>query len=318
MLVCSSDTGPSQRGRYDAAGSRPGTRTVDPAVVGGLVELDVGQQRLPDGRPRRRRGAARSGPRTPGGPPGRSAAGSGTAGSAPPTSPGARGRPRVAWRRGWGAASSSATCCTTGPWTPGVLGPGPGCSTASSRHRAWGGAAGPRAAGRESAHNRGVTVRVPGLDPAASLPLRWEGPVLAAARERVRAAAGRGAYRRPRGVRKLAGDPGLLDRGGRSQTVTLVHVEAGERPALGDPVQEGVGAAGQAVRLRWTVTRGQHHALDPHSRGVGEPRASATLSRAWVEVAHDADPVDDGVGARVHDDVDAGPDRVGSVLSLAG
>jgi alpha-galactosidase len=29
----------------------------------------------------------------------------------------------------------------------------------------------------ESAHNRGVQVRVPGLDPAATYALAWEGPV---------------------------------------------------------------------------------------------------------------------------------------------
>ena len=30
----------------------------------------------------------------------------------------------------------------------------------------------------ESAHNRGVSVRVPGLDPEASYNLAWEGPVM--------------------------------------------------------------------------------------------------------------------------------------------
>ena len=42
----------------------------------------------------------------------------------------------------------------------------------------------------ESAHNRGVTVRVPGLDPEATTRCAWEGPVARAAVEHVRAAAG--------------------------------------------------------------------------------------------------------------------------------
>ena len=76
----------------------------------------------------------------------------------------------------------------------------------------------------ESASNRGVHVRVPGLDPRAAYDLAWEGPVSARAVSYSAALPEHG----PEGRRTLTG--GVLARRGfwvprrRPQTVTLVHV----------------------------------------------------------------------------------------------
>jgi alpha-galactosidase len=77
----------------------------------------------------------------------------------------------------------------------------------------------------ESAHSRGVTVRVPGLDPAAAYDVRWEGPVNMAAVSRSAALLESG----PLGKSTATG-ASLATRGfhvprRRPETVTLIHVE---------------------------------------------------------------------------------------------
>ena len=77
----------------------------------------------------------------------------------------------------------------------------------------------------ESAHNRGVTVRVPGLDPAASYQLRWEGPVSLLHTSMSAPLPEQG----PTDGREVSGSS-LATRGfwiprRRPETVTLVHVE---------------------------------------------------------------------------------------------
>ena len=76
----------------------------------------------------------------------------------------------------------------------------------------------------ESAHSRGVTVRVPGLDPEATYRLRWEGPADARMVSRSYPLAESG----PIGTATLSGRA-LATRGfpmprRRPQTVTLVRV----------------------------------------------------------------------------------------------
>ncbi len=82
----------------------------------------------------------------------------------------------------------------------------------------------------ESAHNRGVTVRVPGLDPGADYRLRWEGPVHAEAVSRSAPLAETG----PTGGLEVSG-ASLSTRGfwvprRRPQTVTLVHLRRSGEP----------------------------------------------------------------------------------------
>jgi alpha-galactosidase len=77
----------------------------------------------------------------------------------------------------------------------------------------------------ESAHNRGVTVRVPGLEPAASYQLRWEGPVSLLHTSMSAPLPEQG----PTDGREVSGSS-LATRGfwiprRRPETVTLVHVE---------------------------------------------------------------------------------------------
>jgi alpha-galactosidase len=77
----------------------------------------------------------------------------------------------------------------------------------------------------ESAHNRGVAVRVPGLDPAASYRLRWEGPVMTRAVSMSAPLSEKG----PTDGLEVSGSS-LATRGfwiprRRPETVTLVHLE---------------------------------------------------------------------------------------------
>ena len=77
----------------------------------------------------------------------------------------------------------------------------------------------------ESAHNRGVAVRVPGLDPAASYRLSWEGPVSLLHTSMSAPLPEQG----PTDGREVSGSS-LATRGfwiprRRPETVTLVHVE---------------------------------------------------------------------------------------------
>jgi alpha-galactosidase len=79
----------------------------------------------------------------------------------------------------------------------------------------------------ESAHNRGVAVRVPGLDPAASYRLRWEGPVTTRAVSMSAPLPEKG----PTDGLEVSGSS-LATRGfwiprRRPETVTLVHLERG-------------------------------------------------------------------------------------------
>jgi alpha-galactosidase len=79
----------------------------------------------------------------------------------------------------------------------------------------------------ESAHNRGVAVRVPGLDPAASYRLRWEGPVMTRAVSMSAPLPEQG----PTDGLEVSGSS-LATRGfwiprRRPETVTLVHLERG-------------------------------------------------------------------------------------------
>ncbi len=76
----------------------------------------------------------------------------------------------------------------------------------------------------ESAHNRGVTIRVPGLDPSASYTLDWEGPVEATAMSKSAPLLTAGPTG---GVRRRGAD--LATRGfwiprRRPETVTLIHL----------------------------------------------------------------------------------------------
>jgi alpha-galactosidase len=78
----------------------------------------------------------------------------------------------------------------------------------------------------ESAHNRGVTVRVPGLDPSASYSLTWEGPV--AEKETsmsVTPPSGGPTSGEPMSGAALAGEGFWMPRM-RPETVTLVRLEA--------------------------------------------------------------------------------------------
>jgi alpha-galactosidase len=87
----------------------------------------------------------------------------------------------------------------------------------------------------ESAHNRGVTVRVPGLDPAASYRLAWEGPY-DATRVSMSAPLPAGG---PTGGVPMTG-AALAERGfwmprRHPETVTLVHLTADPSPTVAGP-----------------------------------------------------------------------------------
>jgi alpha-galactosidase len=76
----------------------------------------------------------------------------------------------------------------------------------------------------ESAHSRGVTVRVPGLDPAVTYALRWEGPVSSAAVSRSAALLEPGPLGAATATGASLGTRGFLVPRRRPETVTLVHL----------------------------------------------------------------------------------------------
>ena len=83
----------------------------------------------------------------------------------------------------------------------------------------------------ESAHSRGVTVRVPGLDPEASYALRWEGPAEARAVSRSSALAESGPLGRRRD-RPRPGHPRLPDAAAPTRDGDTVHVRSGVKASL--------------------------------------------------------------------------------------
>ncbi len=76
----------------------------------------------------------------------------------------------------------------------------------------------------ESAHSRGVTVRVPGLDPEASYELRWEGPVDARPVSRSAGLPQPGPLGTSRTTGSSLATRGFLVPRRRPETVTLVHL----------------------------------------------------------------------------------------------
>ena len=136
------------------------------------------------------------------------------------------------WRRGWSASRSTGRCCTPAAWCGRSPATRRCCCTGSSVRSE---ALVAHVQLDESAHNRGVSVRVPGLVADASYALSWEGPV--AEKETsmsVRPPAGGPTSGEPMTGAALARQGFWMPRL-RPETVTLVRIAPVGRGGVGQP-----------------------------------------------------------------------------------